>query len=327
MLAAQLVGYGDPSLLVAAEVTNPTSREGWLTVDLRASALNWHDVLVRQGMYRSPLPHVMGADGAGICRETGEEVVILPSLWWGDREAAPETGWQILGDHVWGTYAEAVQVPADCVAPKPRGLSWQESAALPLVGLTCYRALINRGRLTAGEHVLILGASGGVASVSVAMVNAAGAHAYVTSSSQTKIDQAVERGARGGVSYTDPDWVNQARSMTPEGRGFDLVLDSVGTWSDSIAALRPGGRLVVLGASQSVMAEVAIRPFYFGQFEVIGTTMGSPRDFHGFLQFMEQTNMAPPVISAEFPLTHAGDAHRYLESGEGFGKVILRPES
>ena len=105
-----------------------------MTVALRASALNWHDVLVRQGRYGSPLPHIIGADGAGVRTDTGEHVVVLPSLNWGDRDDAPGSRWEILGDHTPGTYAELVSVPADCVAPKPAGLSWAEAAALPLVG-------------------------------------------------------------------------------------------------------------------------------------------------------------------------------------------------
>lgn len=207
--------------------------------------LNWHDVLVRQGKYSSPLPHVLGADGAGIRADTGEEILVLPSLWWGgDREAAPSAQWEILGDRQRGTYAELVRVPEVCVAPKPRGLSWEQAAALPpLVGLTTYRALFTRGHLRAGENVLVLGAGGGVATMAVMLASAVGANVTVTSSSPpSKIAQAVELGAANGVLYSDPpEWPEAARHHSPDGQGFDLVLDSVGTWEQSIAALRPGG--------------------------------------------------------------------------------------
>src|SRR6201986_1707365 len=127
--------FGTAAVLRPGEFPGPGTRPGWVTVALRASALNWHDVLVRQGRYGSPLPHIIGADGAGVRTDTGEDVVILPSLNWGDREEAPATGWEILGDRTAGTYAELVSVPAACLAPKPRGLNWSEAAALPLVGL------------------------------------------------------------------------------------------------------------------------------------------------------------------------------------------------
>ncbi|ELB87246.1 oxidoreductase, partial [Rhodococcus wratislaviensis IFP 2016] len=147
MDAVVLREFGEPDVLKVESVPDPVASAGWVTVRLKAAALNWHDVLVRQGKYSSPLPHVPGADGAGTRADTGEAVLVLPSLWWGDREAAPGPRWEILGDHHRGTYAELVRVPEDCIAPKPRGLTWEQAAALPLVGLTTYRALFTRGRL------------------------------------------------------------------------------------------------------------------------------------------------------------------------------------
>jgi hypothetical protein len=166
--------YGDPAVLVLDDVPDPEPRAGWVTVRLEASALNWHDVLVRRGQYASPLSHVPGADGAGVRLDTGEPVVVLPSLFWGTREAATARDFEILGDHVPGTYAELVSVPAECVVPRPPGLGLAEAAAFSLVGVTTYRALFSRGRLTAGESLLVLGASGGVATAAVALGSAAG---------------------------------------------------------------------------------------------------------------------------------------------------------
>src|SRR5271157_4360944 len=128
--------FGGPAVLRPAEFPDPPTRPGWVTVALRASALNWHDVLVRQGRYGSPLPHIIGADGAGVRVDTEEEVVILPSLNWGDREEAPGSHWEILGDHTPGTYAELVSVPAECVAPKPRSLNRAGAEPMPLVSVT-----------------------------------------------------------------------------------------------------------------------------------------------------------------------------------------------
>lgn len=281
--------FGSADCLRIDEVREPVPEPGWVTVALRASALNWHDVLVRQGRYGSPLPHVPGADGAGVRVDTGDEVMIVPSLWWGENDSAPGKDWQILGDHLPGTYAEVVRVPADCVVPKPAGWSWAEAAALPLVGLTTYRALFSRGRLRADESLLVLGAGGGVATMAVTLGSAAGAAVTVTSSSEHKITEARRLGARDGVLYTDPDWGAAARGHSPG--GFDVVLDAIGNWAEALDALRPGGRLVVLGASRLTEALLDVRRFFFGQFDLLGTTMGSLRDFAGLRTLLAERDI------------------------------------
>lgn len=323
MHAVVLHEFGSAAVLRPGEFPNPISRPDWVTVALRASALNWHDVLVRQGRYGSPRPHVIGADGAGIRIDTGEPVVVLPSLNWGDREDAPGSDWEILGDHTPGTYAELVSVPAECIAPKPAGLSWAEAAALPLVGVTTHRALFARGRLRTGESMLVVGAGGGIATMAISLSVAVGAAITVTSSSVETIERAVSEGARGGVLHTDADWPEQARLLTPNNIGFDLVLDPVGRWAESVRALRPGGRLVVLGANAGETAAMDIRSFYFGQFDLLGTTMGSGRDLAALLNMIEERTVRPPVIDREFPLDHAAQAHQYLENGRAFGKCVL----
>ena len=324
MEAIILREFGTPDSLRLESWLNPAPRPGWVTVELRASALNWHDVLVRRGQYDSPLPHVIGADGAGVRTDTGEEVIIVPSIFWGDNPRAPGKDWQILGDYTPGTYAELVSVPEGCVVPRPKGLSWDESAALPLVGLTTFRALFTRANLAAGESLLVLGASGGVATAAVSFASAVGATVVVTSSSQTKIDRSCELGAHDGVVYSDHDWVESARKLTPGGRGFDVVLDPVGMWKESLEALRPGGRVVVLGASERHEASIDVRSFYFAQYDLLGTTMGNLEDFAGLLAFLDAHEVGPPVIDRTYALSDAALAHARLESGEGMGKIILR---
>jgi NADPH:quinone reductase-like Zn-dependent oxidoreductase len=323
MHAVVMHEFGAAEVLRPGEFSAPADRQGWVTIALRASALNWHDVLVRQGRYRSPLPHIIGADGAGVRTDTGEHVVVLPSLNWGESDEAPSRRWEILGDHTPGTYAELVSVPADCLAAKPAGFSWPEAAALPLVGVTTYRALFVRGRLRAGESMLVVGAGGGIATMAISLAVAAGAAITVTSSSSDTIERAVSAGARGGVLHSEMEWPEQARAMSPNKAGFDLVLDPVGRWSESVRALRPGGRLVVLGANAAETAPMDIRSFYFGQFDLLGTTMGSSRDFAGLLNMIDRCSVRPPVIDREFPLDRAAEAHQHLERGRTFGKCVL----
>jgi len=323
MRAAVIREYGGPDVLRPEVIPDVECPPGWVLVRLEASGLNWHDVLVRRGQYQTPLPHVLGADGAGVRTDTGEEVMVMPSLWWGSDEAAPGPDWEILGDRRSGTYAELVAVPEECVLRRPAGMEAAQAAALPLVGLTVFRAVFTRGRLQAGESLLILGASGGVATMAVSLATAAGAHVVVTSSSKRKIDLARGLGAASGVDHDATDWVRQARALTPGHRGFDVVLDPVGRWRESVECLRPGGRCVVLGANAATRAELEVRPFYFGQYELLGTTMGSPSDMTALLRFLDTHEVRLPPIDRTFPLDEAAAAHRRLESGAGIGKIVL----
>jgi len=233
MHAVVMHEFGAAEVLRPGEFSAPAERQGWVTVALRASALNWHDVLVRQGRYRSPLPHIIGADGAGVRTDTGEQVVVLPSLNWGESDEAPSRGWEILGDHTPGTYAELVSVPADCLAPKPRGLNWAEAAALPLVGLTTYRALFVRGRLKRGESMLVVGAGGGIATTAIALAVAVGASITVTSSSAETIERAVEIAShaaqRGDVVLLAPACASfdQFQNYEHRGRIFKEVVHAL----------------------------------------------------------------------------------------------------
>lgn len=315
--------FGSAEVLKVRDVGEPIARSGWVTVRLKASALNWHDVLVREGRYRSPLPHTPGADGAGIRCDTGESVVILPSLFWGERADAPSPNWQILGDTTAGTYADMVSVPVECVFPKPDSLTWPEAAALPLVGVTCHRALFTRARLQAGESLLIIGAGGGVSTMAASLAMAAGAHVTVTASNRRKLDRALASGVHAGLLHTTADWPERARAHSPAGRGFDVVLDPVGLWEKSLIALRSGGRLVVLGANAAESVQIDVRTFYFGQFSLLGTTMGGPQDFSELLAAYALGNITPPVVGAILPLEAAAQAHQRMELGEVFGKIVL----
>jgi zinc-binding alcohol dehydrogenase/oxidoreductase len=213
-------------------------------------------------------------------------------------------------------------VPEANVYPKPSRFSWDEAAAFPLAALTAYRALFSVGRLRAGETVLVLGAGGGVSTFAVSLARQAGARVFVTSSSREKIERAQGLGAEAGVEYTAADWPEEVRSLSG-GNGVDAVLDSVGsTWPDSLRSLRSGGRCVVFGATGAETVELEVRPFYLRWLSLLGTTMGSPRDFAGLLEAAERGNWRP-VIDSVRPLAEATAAHERMESGEHFGKLVL----
>jgi NADPH:quinone reductase-like Zn-dependent oxidoreductase len=331
MNAIVLSETGAPEVLKLGSAPDPVPGPGEVVVALRAAALNRRDVFLRKGIAPSPLPVIPGSDGAGTVRALGEgvsghsegdEVIVLPSLGWGGGEDAPAPGFRILGGPDDGTYAELVKIPAENVFPKPARLSWEEAAALPLGGLTAYRALVSRARIRPGETVLIIGIGGGVATIALHIARAAGCRVLVTSSSIEKIARARELGADAGVDYTDGDWVAAVRELTG-GTGVDVVVDSVGsTWADSINCLRPGGRAVVFGGTGGGKVQLTVRPVTVGQVSLLGTTMGSPRDFAGLLAAVAYQAWSP-VIDSVRPLGEVADAHAREEAGEHFGKLVL----
>ena len=326
MLAVSLQSFGDPSGLRAVELPDPVPGPGEVRVDLVAAALNRRDYWLRVGG-KIELPAVLGSDGAGIVSAVGDdvdglrqgdEVVINPALGWGLGEAAPGTDFRILGVPDQGTYAEKIVVPAQNVRPRPQRLSWLESAALPLGGLTAWRAVAVLAEAGPGKTVLVPGAGGGVATFAVQIANELGARVLVTSSSPEKLERARELGAEGGADYRDPDWPEQLGPV-------DAVIDSVGAavWPGALRALRPGGRLVNFGDTGGDTAEVDVDRLFFSHLRIQGTTMGSPRDFDAMLEHVERAEWRP-VIDSVFPLREAAAAHARLDAKDRFGKVVLR---
>jgi zinc-binding alcohol dehydrogenase/oxidoreductase len=304
------------------EAPDPVAGPGEVLVELRAAALNRRDVLVRNPpgpAYDFPKPFVAGHDGAGVRRDTGEEVVVYPGVGWGPQDEVPETlTW--LGGPLDGTFAELVSVPAENVFPKPRRLSWEEAATLPVAGMTAYRALFPVGGVVAGETVLVIGAGSGVSTFAVALAVQAGARVLVTSSSEEKIERSRDLGADGGALYTQDDWAAAVRELAPD--GVDLVLDSVGsTWHDSLRALRRGGRLVVFGGTGGATVELDVRYLYLNYLSILGTTGASPRQFGAFLE-MVQAGSWQPVVDSVRPLAEAEAGYERL-TADHYGKVVL----
>ena len=304
------------------QAPDPEAGSGRVVVELRAAALNRRDILVRNPpgpAYDFPKPFVAGHDGAGIRRDTGEEVVIYPGEGWGPSDDVPET-LKFLGGPLDGTFAELIAVPEELLFPKPARLSWEEAAALPVAGMTAYRALFPIGGLDAGQTVLVLGAGSGVSTFAVALAAQAGARVLVTSSSREKIDRSRDLGAEDGVLYVESDWPESVRELAPG--GVDLVLDSVGTtWPDSLRALRRGGRLVVYGGTGGPKVELDLRFVYLNFLSILGTTASSPRQFAALLDLTAKGTWAPAVDSVR-PVAEAEAGYEAL-AADHYGKVVL----
>jgi len=317
----QAVRVHEGGTLVHEMVPDPAPAADEVLVELRCAGLNRRDSLVAGGVYPFPLPLIPGSDGAGVRRDTGEEVVIYGALGWAAGDLFPGDAFEILGGPRDGTYAELVAVPTANVFPKPVRFSWEEAAAFPLAALTAYRALFTRARLQPGETVLVLGAGSGVSTFAVQLASQAGARVLVTSSSDEKLERARELGADGGVNYTTtPDWAAAIKELG----GADVVVDAIGsTWPQSLDSLRSrGGRVVVFGATGGTEVTLQVRPFYFAQHSLIGTMMGSPDDFAGLLRMIAESDWRP-VVDSVHALADASSALERMVSGAQFGKLVL----
>jgi len=327
MRCVQLTGIDQ---LAVTDTPEPTPAVGEVVVALRAAALNHRDVWIKRGQYAGlKYPCIPGSDGAGVVQavgagvdaaEIGREVIINPAFDWGTDEKAAGSTFTILGLPRAGTLAEQAAVPAAQLASRPAHLSWEEAAALPLAGLTAYRALFSRARLHAGERVLISGIGGGVALFAFQFAVAHGAEVWVTSGHPEKIARAVALGAKGGFDYTQPGWTAQASRAGP----FTLIVDSAGGegFESLIDLAAPGGRIVFYGATQGNPPVLPMRKVFWRQLTLLGTTMGSPADWAAMTAFVARHHLKP-VVSATFPLERAADAFTLMERGGQFGKIVV----
>ena len=292
-----------------------------------ASALNHMDLWVTRGRPRPHLPHVPGCDVAGVVEAVGsqvtqvavgDEVVVNPAVSplemvvaHGD-DAPMYPGFQIVGEQRWGGHGELVVVPARNVVPRPAGRGWAECAAYPLATLTAYR-MLRRARLRAGESVLIVGIGGGVSMAALALARAMGATVYGTSRDPETRRRAVEAGAAAAFA-SDEDWPVRC----------EVVVESVGpaTWDRSIAALTPGGRLVVCGGTSGPVVEVNLPRLFFKQHEIIGSTMGGYGEFATVTELVGQG--LPVAVEREYPVEEYPAALAHLESSGLVGKIVLR---
>ncbi|GMQ27414.1 zinc-binding dehydrogenase [Algoriphagus confluentis] len=315
------------------DLPKPSVTEGEALVRIHGAALNHRDEWSRKGLYPNLKNGIiLGSDGAGVVEAVGSDrdskwlnqaVIINPALFWGEDQKAQGRKFEILGMPRNGTFAEYVVVPVDRLVPKPSHLSWEEAAALPLAGLTAYRALVYQGQVKEGEQVLITGIGGGVAQFAAQFAHALGARVFVSSSQSEKLQKAKELGYRGGFNYREKDWVSQALELTG---GFDLIIDGAAGEgiNDLIQACKPGARIVFYGATAGNPSKLEARRIFWNQLKIMGSTMGSDEDFRSMIDLVE-SHQLHPTVDQVFPLSQALDAFDRMKAGKQLGKIILKP--
>ncbi len=310
-------------------------------IKLEAAALNHIDIWVRMGAtgMEIPMPHVLGADGAGIVVEVGSDVKTVKT---GDKVCLYSfTGCgrcefclsdrdfmcirvRALGERLDGTYAEYVKVAPENCFPIPSYMTFDEAAAFPLVFLTVWRMLVTNARLQPGETILVTGIGGGVASAALQVAKLIGAKILVTSASDQKIERAKLLGADYGINHRRKNFADEVKVMT-DNRGADVVLDSVAgeLWEKSLASLAHGGRLVTCGATAGAEPNDDLDVMISKEVKIYGSTLGSREDFHQLLNFLK-TAQIRPVIDRKFPLREAAAAQQHMEEARQFGKIVLQ---
>jgi len=346
MRALCLTATGGPQHLALREVAPPgPPGPDEVQVAMRAIALNHLDLWVADGLPGLPppaLPHIIGCDGAGELVATGSEVrhlavgdrvVINPGWGCGQCEACRVGDdvfcrhFGVMGEHRPGVAAERVNLPARSVTPIRGSWSWAEAAAFPLATLTAWRMLTTRAGVRRGETVLIWGIGGGVATQALQIARHLGARVAVTSSSDEKLERARAMGAELMLNHAHTEDIGAAVKQH-WGHGADVIVDSVGqaTWARSLRALRPGGRLVTCGATTGHAVELDLRRLFWFQWSLLGSTMGTPREFAEVVARGEE-GLLRPIIDGVHPLADGVAAYRHLADGRQFGKLVLEVPS
>jgi NADPH:quinone reductase-like Zn-dependent oxidoreductase len=336
--AAVFHEFGGPEQVRIEDAPRPEAAAGTVVVRVVAAALNHLDVWVRRGLpIETTMPHIGGSDVAGVIDEvgagidgfrTGDPVLVDPSIGCGACDACRSgetplcSRYRILGEHTQGGFAEYVAVPAENLYALPAAFDLVRAAAAPLAFLTAWRGLIGRGRLRAGETVLVTGASGGVATAAVQIARLAGARVFAVTTAE-HVDAVRGLGADTVYDRTAVDWSKEVWRDT-EKRGVDLIFDSVGaaTWPSVVRAAARAGRIVVYGATTGPHGDTDLRQVFWKQIDVLGTTMSGRAEFRTVMDLFVAGALAP-VVDVVWPLERAADAHARLEAGRQFGKIVL----
>ncbi len=339
MDAVQFAEHGGRDVIEYGEFPDPEVGSDEVLVDVKAGALNHLDIWTRKGMPGIDLemPHVPGSDCAGVVEWVGEDATRFSE---GDRVAliagvgdermddpTLDPRFHIIGEHVRGVHGEYAAIPEDNLVSVPEHVEWETAAAAPLVFQTAWRMLIHRGELQAGEDVLVLGASGGVGHAAVQVAAHAGATVYATASTEEKLEYAREIGADETINYAETEFGSEIKSLT-DGRGVDMVVDHVGeeTWEESLKSLTKGGRIVTCGATTGPNPGAGLNRMFWNQLSVIGSTMATPEQAEEALELVWDGTFEPEIRDV-LPMSEAARAHEMIEEREGFGKVVVVPDS
>jgi NADPH:quinone reductase-like Zn-dependent oxidoreductase len=335
--------HGGPEVLQYVDVPNPRPGPGEVLIEVKATSINHIDIFLRRGMpgIKVPLPKIVGSDAAGIIRELGRDVsgltpgqrvTINPGITCGHCEFCSAgfgsqcVSWAMVGENRDGAYAEFVVVPAHIVLPIPDHISFEEAAAAPLVFLTAWSMMVGKGNIRPGEDVLILGAGAGVGTAAIQIAKLVGCRVFATASNAEKLQRAKELGADFLINYTTEEFDKTIRDLTNK-RGVDIVVDYIGadTWVRSLRSARRGGRVLTCGATTGFAPQTDLRHIFFRQVQVLGSTMGSHREFLDVMKCVFRGQLKP-VIDRVLPLPEAGKGHELIEQRAVFGKIVLTTE-
>jgi NADPH:quinone reductase-like Zn-dependent oxidoreductase len=334
--------HGGTEVLELAEVPDPKVGAKDVLVRVKAVALNHLDLWVRRGLpgLKLELPHILGSDIAGVVERvgaevtdlaTGAEVLVNPGLTCGvcERCLSGEDNlcpqYRIIGEHSTGGYAELIAVPRQNILPRPKALSFAESACLPLTYLTAWMMLVRRAQVRPGETVLVQAAGSGVGSAAVQIAKLLGATVIATASSDEKLHKAKELGADHVINYAQADFLAEVKRLTAR-KLVDVVFEHVGgeTFEKSIACLTAGGRLVTCGATTGHQVKLDLRALFYKRLSLLGSTMGCKGDLFRVIKLVEEGKLRP-VLDRTLPLAEAAAAHALLENRQHFGNVVLVP--
>ncbi len=325
MRAITITQESEPIQLVDLEKPEVSNDE--CLVKLSASALNRRDQWIREGMYPGiDFGTVLGSDGCGVVEEglgewIGKEVIVNPNVDWGDDAEVQSSAYSVLGMPTNGTLAEYIKVPSHRLHEKPTHLSAEEAAALPLAGLTAFRATIKKGASKAEKRVLVTGAGGGVSQFAIAFAIASGAEVYVTSGSDDKIEKVKNLGVIDGFNYHDEKWFKAASKVG----GFDTIVDSAGgnQLNNYLKIIKPGGRIVMYGSTTGHPEKVDVFRLFWSQAQIMGSTMGSDGEFTEMLEWVDKHNIKPTVDKVYSAEDYIRAFNRFKEP-DSFGKIVIK---
>jgi NADPH:quinone reductase-like Zn-dependent oxidoreductase len=334
--------HGGPEVFQYTDVEKPSPGPSDVLIEVEATSINHIDIFLRRGMpgVKVPMPKIVGSDAAGIIREVGRDVAglqpgqrvtINPGISCGRCEACAAgfgsqcISYSMVGESRDGAYAQFIAVPAHIVLPIPDSISFEEAAGAPLVFLTAWSMMVGKGNIRPGEDVLILGAGAGVGTAAIQIAKMVGCRVFVTASTDEKLHRAKELGADVLINYARDEFDKRIRDLTNK-RGVDVVVDYVGadTWVRSLRSARRGGRVLTCGATTGFAPQTDLRQIFFRQVQVLGSTMGSHREFLDVMKCIFRGQLKP-VIDKVLPLSEAQLGHELIEQRAVFGKIVLTP--